>query len=621
MIIGTAGHIDHGKSALIAALTGRTMDRLAEERRRGITIELNFAPLELGDGGAAGVVDVPGHEDFVRTMVAGASGFDLALLVVAADEGIMPQTLEHLAILEQLGVPAAIPVISKSDLVEPEWLDLVSADLAERLGHSAVAFDDPVATSAATGAGLEELRARIRSHAGRVAPRAADDAFRLPVDRAFSIAGVGTVVTGTAWSGSLALDDAVQLLPSGVEGRVRSLETHGRALERSDPGARLAVGIAGLDRVEARRGDVLVTADLPWAPTDVLDVEVTLLPSTPRPLAARSRVRLLLGTAEVMARVLPRGAVAPGGRGLARLRLESPVVARGGDRFVLRNFSPVTTIGGGRVLDPTPPARRAAWPAGLASDAPSERFHALVERRPQGFDAAAAPVLLGLPARWADEVGRRDQRLRRVGEHWVLARAFRDAESRALEALRNFHRRQPAERGMPLETLRRALRAPGWLAEAALDSLAADRRIRAVHGLASMSGFEPRVEGGDAEVDRLVEIIDRAGVAPPSVPELERETGRRDVATILRLATARGRVEPVERDRYYGTGALRRFAEVLREVGAAGDIHPAALRERLGISRKFLIPLLEWADARGITVRTGDARRLAPRADAGRGFP
>src|SRR5690242_3253810 len=236
MIIGTAGHIDHGKSALLAALTGRHMDRLAEERRRGITIDLNFAPLELGGGIVAGVVDVPGHEDFVRTMVAGASGFDVALLIIAADEGIMPQTEEHLAILEQLGIRSGVPVVTKADLVEPDWLDLVVAEVAQRLARSSVAFDPPVAASAVTGQGLEELRGRLLQHASSLGPRSRDDGFRLPIDRAFSVAGVGTVVTGTAWSGSVAVGDAVRLVPGEREGRVRSLESHGRPVERTEPG-------------------------------------------------------------------------------------------------------------------------------------------------------------------------------------------------------------------------------------------------------------------------------------------------------------------------------------------------------------------------------------------------
>jgi selenocysteine-specific elongation factor len=610
VIVGTAGHIDHGKSALVTALTGRPMDRLAEERRRGITIDLNFAPLDLGDGVTAGVVDVPGHEDFVRTMVAGASGFDVALLVIAADEGIMPQTEEHLAILEQLAIPTGVPVVTKADLVEPDWAELIVGDVAERLSCCSVRFDYPMLVSAVTGQGVDALRARLREHAGQTEIRLRNDAFRLPVDRAFSVAGAGTVVTGTAWSGSVALGDLVRLLPGKLEGRVRSIESHGHAVERTEPGARIAVGIAGVDRADVQRGHVLVGTDVPWAPTLALDAEVSLLPSASRGLAPRTRVRLHLGTAEVMARALPRGPIGPGATGLARFRLEEPVVARGGDRFVLRSFSPVTTIGGGRVLDPLPPARAAPWPDELRATDPVHRLTGLIARRPFGVELAAVPILSGMPAGAVNSAGPGDPSLRSIRGHLVLGRQVTDATEKALQSLKEFHRRQPVERGMPLETLRRALRGPEWLIEAAIEAGTSTRRLVVDGGIARLAGFEPRVAGGEPEIDRLVRMLQTAGLSPPSVSELERETGRRDVAAVLRLAAARGLVEAVERDRYYAVDALRHFTTTLEEIGRSGPIHPPDVRARVGVSRKFLIPLLEWADTRGITVREGDARRL-----------
>jgi selenocysteine-specific elongation factor len=610
MIIGTAGHIDHGKSAVVTALTGKPMDRLAEERRRGITIDLNFAPLDLGAGLTAGVVDVPGHEDFVRTMVAGASGVDLALLVVAADEGIMPQTLEHLAILEQLRIPAGIPVVTKSDLVDPAWAELVVAELSERLGRSPVAFEAPLVVSARTGTGMEALRARLVEHAQAASQRPPNDLFRMPVDRAFSVAGIGTVVTGTAWSGRLVEGDAVVLLPGEAGGRVRSVETHGIRLDRSVSGARTAVGISGIDRESAYRGATLVHYGSPWTPSSALDVEIALEAAAPRPLGPRARVRLHLGTAEVMARVMPRAAIAPGERGLARLALEQPVVARGGDRFVLRSYSPVATIGGGRVLDPIPPRRRLLWPAGLEAEEPEARFRALVERRPSGLSATVLPVLIGLPPAAANELARREPTVRRVGDHWVAIATLERTAAGALDVVRRHHRAHPSDRGMPLETLRRSLKAPEDVAEAVLDELRGTGRIRRLDGVVALAGFTPRVEGGDAEIERLVQLLESASLTPPSLAELEKQTGRRDVAAMLRLAAASGRVEPVERDRYYTRGALNRFVDALEEEGRQGDIVPSTLRQRLGISRKYLIPLLEWADGKGITVRVGDTRRL-----------
>jgi selenocysteine-specific elongation factor len=610
VIVGTAGHIDHGKSALVTALTGHAVDRLAEERRRGITIDLNFAPLDLGDGLVGGVVDVPGHEDFVRTMVAGASGFDLALLVVAADEGIMPQTEEHLAILEQLAIPVGIPVVTKADLVEADWLELVVAELGERLRRTTVAFDPPMVVSAVTGRGIAELQSRLREHAVCLAPRSRADLFRLPIDRAFSVAGVGTVVTGTAWSGSVALGEAVRLLPEGSDARVRSIESHGHAVARTEPGARIALGLVGIERSRVGRGQVIVTPDAPWSTTTALDVELAVLPSAGRLLAPRTRARLHLGTSEVMVRVLPRTPIRPGELGVARLRLETPAVARGGDRFVLRSFSPVTTIGGGRVLDPDPPLRRPTWPAALSSAELPERLRALVERRAHGLRLDAVPIVVG-PGVNAGSAQEERNGLRLVGGVLISAQVIDRAADRATELVEEFHRNHRADPGMPLETLRRGLRLPGELADAAIASAAAGGRLVQEGGTVRRPGFEARVAGGESELQRLVRILQTAGLTPPSVAELERETGRRDVAAALRLAAGRGLVEAVERDRYYATEALQKFSEAVREIGRAGDIQPATVRERLGISRKYLIPLLEWADARGITVRAGDIRRLA----------
>jgi selenocysteine-specific elongation factor len=610
VIIGTAGHIDHGKSTLVTALTGKAMDRLAEERRRQITIDLNFAALDLGVGRMVGVVDVPGHEDFVRTMVAGASGIDLALLIVAADEGIMPQTEEHLAILEQLGVPAGIPVLTKADLVDPEWLQLIALEIAERLALSSVPFEPPIAVSAKSGSGLDELRQRLVARGAALGPRPPGDAFRMPIDRIFSLAGVGTVVTGTAWSGRLDVGDSVLILPSGLRGRVRSLESYGKEVGHSEPGARTAVGIAGIERAAVARGDVLVTDELPWAAASALDVEILLQPRAARPLTGRTRVRVLLGTAEVMGRVHPRAPISPGETGMARLSLEKPLLARAEDRFVLRSYSPVTTIGGGRVLDPLPPRRRTLWPAGLASRDPGERFRSLLSRRPGGISAPMLPIALGLSRAAASTVARGESSARLLGDLWVTNVSIEQVGACALGLLKEYHRQHLSAAGMPLETLRHSLRAPDVVVEAALADFGRAGRLRRSDGIVALAGFAPRVAGGEAEIDRVVGILSDAYLTPPSIPELEQSTGRRDLLPLLRLAAATGRVEAVERDRYYTREALEQFTDVLKDLGEKGSIIPAQVRDRLGISRKYLIPLLEWADGRGITVREGDGRRL-----------
>jgi selenocysteine-specific elongation factor len=610
MIIGTAGHIDHGKSTLVTALTGRPMDRLAEERRREITIDLNFAPLQLENGRIAGIVDVPGHEDFVRTMVAGASGIDLALLVIAADEGIMPQTEEHLLVLEQLGVRAGIPVLTKVDLVDRDWLELVTLEVSERLTSSSIAFDPPASVSARTGLGIDGLRRLLVSHMEPAGSASAPDGFRMPIDRVFSMAGVGTVVTGTPWSGRLSVGDSVSALPAGVRGRVRSLESYGNSVARAEPGVRAAIGLAGIERAEVARGATLVTEALPWVVTRSLDVEVSLGPRAARALTPRSRVRVLLGTAEVMARAFPETPIQPGETGMARLKLEGALVARAQDRFVLRSYSPVTTIGGGRVLDPFPSRRRSLWLPGLRSPEPSVRLQSLLQRRPSGIEAAQLPLLLGLPPGVTAEVAQRTQGIRFVGDIWVTSELIERVGGRALTLLRDYHREHPSSPGMPLETLRHGLGESEAVVDAALASFAKAGRLRQSESMVRMAGFVPRVVGGDAEIDRIVGILSQAHLSPPSVSELERSTGHRDLQPLLRLAAASGRVQAVERDRYYAREALEQFAGVLNDLGRQGTIQPADVRERLGISRKYLIPLLEWADGQGITVRQGDHRRL-----------
>ena len=607
MIIGTAGHVDHGKSALVTALTGRTMDRLAEERRRGITIDLNFAPLELGDGRIAGVIDVPGHEDFVRTMVAGASGVDVAMLVVAADEGIMPQTLEHLLVLERMGVPRAIPVLTKSDLVEPEWLALVADEVAARLRASPVEFEAPIAVSVRDGRGIDALRDRLTTLAARSAPRERDDLFRLPVDRAFPLAGVGTVVTGTCWSGSVEVGAEVWLLPSGAAARVRSIEVHGRSASAAEPGARTALGLAGLHRDDAPRGAVVVLADSPWEPTRALDVVLGL--DRGAPLSRRTRLRLHLGTADVACWASPRGVIAPGGSGPARLTLDRPIVARGGDRFVLRTTSPAAVVGGGTVVDPLP-ERRAPWPDGLAAADPADRLEALVARRRTGLALASAPVVVGLPRHRIERLVREHAALRRLDGRIVTGGSISMARANLVAALERSHRERPAERGMPLETLRRSAGAADPIAEAALAGLREEGEIVITGGLASARGFRSRVSGGDTVVAEMVARLEAAGLAPPSVPELARLVGRPDLPAILRIAEAAGSVEAVERDRYYSRTALEAFAREVTEAGASGEVTVGRLRATLGLSRKFLIPLLEWSDRRGLTVRSGDTRRL-----------
>lgn len=592
MIVGTAGHVDHGKSALVEALTGRRMDRLAEERRRGLTLELNFAPLDLGPI-RAGVVDVPGHEDLVRTMAAGAAGMDLVLLVVAADEGIRPQTREHRAVLEALRVPRGVPVVTRADLAGPEQAARVAEELSAWLAGSPVAFGPPLVVSARTGAGIAELRERLARLAAEGGGReaAAADLFRLNVDRVFASAGMGTVVTGSVVSGTVRLGDQVACWPGPATARVRGIETFGSSADAVGPGERVGLALA-LQEGRLERGQVMVAAGAAWREAQALDVALELDRDADAPRHG-ARVRILTGTTERLARVRHR-ADRPG---TARLALEAPMVVRGGDRFVLRSYSPVRTLGGGEVLDPAPPAR-APWPAALEAAEPVARLEALVARRLDGITPDDAPVLLGLAPESAREVVEAAGLVRHDGRllHHAAVAAARDAilaeldagEPVALAALRTLPRH-------PRRALAAAL---ARLLEAGILSLRDGRARR---------GAWP--EAASAEAVSLAARVEAAGLAPPALAEL----GPDATPVRLREAELAGLVFRLDRDHWIGAGAARRLQTVLGELASTGQITPARLRERTGLSRKYLIPLLEWADRQGWTLRRGDVRTAGPR--------
>ena len=618
VVVGTAGHIDHGKTALVGALTGVDTDRLAEEKRRGITIELGFAPLDLGDVRAS-VVDVPGHEGFVRTMVAGSTGVDLALLVVAADEGVMPQTAEHLDILRLLGVARGVVALTKCDLApDPAWRALVSDDVRAAIRAR---FDFPwplVEVSATTGAGLDSLRSALAAEARLVPPRETRDRFRMPVDRTFALPGAGTIVTGTVWSGSVAEADRVLVLPAAIEARVRSVEVHGARAARAGPGRRAALALVGLSREQAGRGAVVVTGG-GWSASRLLDVELEMLPHQPE-LKPRLRLRLHHGTSEVMARI---AALAPGrgGRVPARLVLEEPLVARSGDRFVVRRFSPPATVGGGVVVDPAAgdlPSgrgrRRQPLPALPAQD--RERVLLLVARRgPRGLAVADLEAASGLdvPRLEATLKSLVGGELLRGGEWLVASEAVAEAAEALVSVLRSFHASHPLETGMSAQAWRGAC---GSLRKELVElaELRLSRAGEVVRDGASMRlpGFRPG--GGEAErraTEAILSDLDAADAEPPSVSELALRHPGVDVPAALRLLAREGRVVAVGSERFYESGAFARERErVVAALKAVGEAGPAAIKERVPRSRKWLIPLLEHLDREGVTERKGDLRSL-----------
>jgi len=617
MILGTAGHVDHGKTALVRALTGVDTDRLPEEKRRGITIELGFAPLVLDGAPPIGVVDVPGHEAFVRTMLAGATGVDLALLVVATDEGVMPQTREHLAILNLLGVRGGVVALTKSDVAEPDWAQLVEDEVRSAIAGGALERAEIVRCSAVTGDGIDRLKAAITRAALAIPARDADDLFRMPVDRAFSVKGTGTVVTGTVWSGALGADELVQLLPAGTEARVRNLEQHGAAVPEVGVGARAAIALAGVDRAEIGvRGTVLVRTGDPWVSSRVLRADVALLDGAPV-VGSRTRVRFHLGTADLGARIVAVGGpVHPGVRIPVRIMLDAPVVARAGDRFVIRSASPAATIGGGIVTDPEPPSRRAKpWPATTATDEQRLAWM-LAEAGGKGLTAGSLPTRIGRrPADIDLLVARAKRTLVRVGARLFDADVAKTTELKCLATIRLAHEQHPLEPGLPVQAIRSSVHVAAELVDACIARLVEAGKITVAGGLAARAGWT--AGGGDADSQRSAAVLaalKAAGPRPPSLDELAATHGK-DVFAILKMLVRRGDLIAVASDRYFSRESVDQLVSTV-EVALAGgaELTASQLREAIGVTRKYLIPFLEYCDRQGITLRKGDGRVLgAPR--------
>jgi selenocysteine-specific elongation factor len=612
VILGTAGHIDHGKTTLVRALTGVDTDRLPEEKKRGITIELGFAPLRLEGVGTIGIVDVPGHEAFVRTMLAGATGIDLALVVIAADEGLMPQTREHLAILGLLGVSAGVIALTKCDLAESDWMQLVEDDTRAALAGGPLATAPIVRCSATTGAGIDELRSALADAARSVPSRAADDLFRMPIDRAFSVKGTGTVVTGTVWSGSLDTEEQVAVRPGDLVARVRGIESHGASLGTATSGTRAAVALAGVDRAAVPpRGAMLVKADDPWTASTLLRADVALLDGAPT-LGPRTRVRLHIGTAEVGARVVAVGGpVIPGAHVPARLSLDAPVVARAGDRFVLRSASPAGTIGGGMVTDPAPAGRRVRPWASLAAT-PAERLLWLVtDAGGRGLVAGSLPVRLGLKPGEAAALIAKTRQVVRVDDRLYSRELAETVKTRIRSAVAAFHRSSPLADGAPMEALRVGAGVAQSLTEHALRELVKAEKLVVRGGVVAQPGWS----AGGSEADRertasVLAVIQAAGGQPPSVDELSVRFGHGTLPA-LKLLARTGDVVAVTTDRYFAAAALAALvAKVQSHLAGGVEATASELREVTGLTRKYLIPFLEYCDRAGITVRRGDIRLL-----------
>ncbi len=616
LTLGTAGHIDHGKTVLVEALTGTNTDRLPEERERGISIELGFAALVLPSGRPLSVVDVPGHERFVRTMVAGASGIDLFLLVVAADDGVMPQTREHLAVLRMLEVPAGVVAVTKTDVVEAEGVELAVEDVLELLAHGPYAGSDIVPVCAPARRGLTELVESIDQVAARTRGRiAADREARLHVDRSFTLTGAGTVVTGTLWDGPIEVGEEIRIEPAGRTARVRSVQVHDRACVRAAPGQRVALNLAGVDRRDVRRGDV-VTASTRLAPTYLVDAAVELLAGT-RPLRRGSRVQVHHGTRETPARVAPVEAdlLEPGHRGFVQLRLERPLVPAAGDRLVIRQIAPPDTIGGGVVVDPSPRkhgsgAEHTARLRLLSSGDPLERLEAALAQAPAGLEPGEADS--DLLERLAREL--RAQRAGTEHARYFTPERLRRARAGLATALSSAAAGAPQSRG----ALADAAGVPEPAARAILEDLIAEGEV-----VARGAGFllAARADVLDPAAETLLTMIAADGLEPRGVEGgaaaagIEVEHARR----LLDRLALEGRLVRVKPGLYYHPGALDAVERAVTErCRRSGSVTIAELRDDLGTSRKYSQALLEYLDARRVTLRQGDRHVLRQRAGGAR---
>ena len=635
IIIGTAGHIDHGKSSLVQALTGTDPDRLPEEKRRGITMDLGFADLDLGDV-RVGFVDVPGHERFVKNMLAGVHGIDAVALVIAADEGVMPQTREPFEICRLLGVRQGLVVLTKIDLVEEELLSLVRAEAEELVAGSFLEGAPVIAVSARAKIGLDELTAALRRIASEVPERSSDFVTRLPIDRAFSMKGFGAVVTGTLVAGEIAAGDDLELLPVGRRVRVRGVQVHGSSVDRARSGQRTAVNLAGVDVAEIERGMVLAPIGR-LRPTQIIDVQLNVLDTAPRGIRTRARVRVHIGSAEVLARVRVlenSNELSPNGAGFAQLRFESPVIALHDERFIVRSYSPSETIAGGRVLDPHASKHRGRQLAKahdrlklLSSSDRVTRLATFVEASGnQGLRLADVAAHTG----WTDEV---ISLVAKEAGELKGATAIRDAEGvlvsatnfeqlcrTALTEVKLHHQREPLARGLPRETLRdrHFIHSAPEIFRAVIARLESDGALRIEKDLLSARQHGLELSAADQRLrNKIAAAYEQAALEAPTVdqamslagiPPAQRTHGRK----LLQLLVEDKTVVRVQGELFFHRGAIERLKGLLsgyaKEHEPARLIDVATFKELAGVSRKYAIPLLEYFDSERITVRAGDKR-------------
>ena len=607
-VIGTAGHIDHGKSTLITALTGIDPDRLAEEKRRGMTIDLGFAHLRLPSGVEVGIVDVPGHARFIRNMLAGTHGLDAVMLVIAADEGVMPQTREHLEIIDLLDVRRGVVVLSKLDLVDAEWLGLVTSEVKAALKGTSLDGAPLIPFSAVSGEGKGELVATLDELLQATASRPDLDRPRLPIDRVFTMSGFGTVVTGTLVDGSLDVGDELEIVPGGRVARVRGLQQHNRNVETASPGSRVAANLAGVEKDELARGDVLARPKTLGA-TRRVDATVRVLESASQSLAHGVELLLHTGTSEVGCRVmvLDGDVIAPGRQGWVQLYLERPIAAAAQDRFILRIPSPSATIAGGRFVD-VQPRKHARHDSvvreSLERRAAGEVLQEELRKYPRGVTVSAL-----LKATLAPEADAAALTARRIGEWLFDLGAWQAISDRATMELATYHSAHPLREGMAREELRSKLGVAPASFASIVQGLAGDGRIAERDGSLALPGHRVELHEDGGSAAALLELLGRQPLAPPSLSEASRQAGASP--EVLRALAQRGDIVRVSDDVAFTKDAYETALAMVREIiSNSGSITVAQLRDRMGASRRPVLALLEHLDSERVTRRVGDVRVL-----------
>lgn len=620
IILGTAGHIDHGKSSLVKALTGIDPDRLKEEKERGITIDIGFADLRYPeDDLTVGIVDVPGHEKLISNMLAGAGGIDMVLLVIAADEGIMPQSREHLAICNLLKIKSGLVAVTKSDLVEKDWLGLVMDDIKNFVHGTFLSNAPVIPVSSKTGKNLDQLKKEISTIAQRIASKPSGGLFRLPIDRVFSLKGFGTVVTGTAVSGTISVDEPVEILPCDLKTKVRGLHSHGRTISTAYAGQRVALNLQGVEKESLRRGDVVVTP-ASFRPTKTIDAFLELLKESPV-LKSKSLVHFYTGTSETVARIIlyDREDLKAGEHCYCQLRLQDPVVAMSGDRYILRRFSPLETLGGGEILDPSPARRRRKDSLTdldiLLNGSLEEKTSLKIEKA--GVHGISANALHGWIQAELPAIASALEKLLKSGkilrhEQILLHRNSLEVIQKKLSGLlETFHRKNPLKPGMSKEEARNLINLDSGLFNFIISGL---KNIIADKNILRLKSFSVTLSGNEeANRTKIFTLLDKKRFQPPSKSEMAAELNidPKQLSDILGILSKEGRVVRINESLYLSASSFQDMLSLLKDFfSGKQEITVAEFRDMIGTSRKFALPFLEYLDANNITLRTGDVRKL-----------